>query len=317
MIELKRWESGSEGGNGDRTRWGFGRRLGGRGLLILAAAAVVVDSRVALGADGFTATAVPDSASGPEDDPPTTNAAASRSVVSGSLVICGGGRVPRAVREEFWKRAGGPRARIVVVPTASELADAPGTEDVLAPWVELGAESVVLLHTRSRERANDPAFAEPLLQASGVWFGGGDQSRITEVYLGTACERGFRGVLERNGVLGGTSAGAAIMSLVMITGGGETATTDTGFGFLPGVVVDQHALRRNRLNRLLGVIRNRPELGGVAVDESTALVVDQTGWRVVGESYVVVCRAGGAAHVRLDVYCDGDRGPLERLWPEP
>ncbi len=235
-------------------------------------------------------------------------------------MICGGGRLPESVRREFVRLAGGANARIVVVPTASEDADGPAATlaEFTEPWKTQGVASAIVLHTRSRARADEPAFARPLEEATGVWFSGGDQSRVTAAYLGTAVERALRAVLDRGGVLGGTSAGAAIMSRVMITGGSDRATVGTGFGFLPGAVVDQHALRRNRVNRLLGVLADHPDLVGVAIDESTALVVRQGHWQVVGDSYVVACRVPGAGQpMRIDVFHDGDRGDLENWRPRP
>jgi cyanophycinase len=238
----------------------------------------------------------------------------------GALVICGGGRLPESIRREFVRLAGGPKAKLVVIPTASEDADGPaaGLAEFLDPWTKRGAASAVLLHTRSRARADEAGFARPLEEATGVWFSGGDQSRVTAAYLGTAVERALRAVLDRGGVLGGTSAGAALMSRVMITGGQAKATVGTGFGFLPGAVVDQHALRRNRVNRLLGVLADHPDLVGVAVDESTALVVRQGHWQVMGDSYVVACRApGGGQPFRIDVFHDGARGSLDDWRPRP
>src|SRR4051794_16826059 len=232
----------------------------------------------------------------------------------GSLVICGGGGLPDPVRKRFVELAGGPKARIVVSPTASEDADAKGPElaEFTEPWAKRGAASVVLLHTRARAKADEPAFSKPLDEATGVWFSGGDQSRVTDAYLGTAVEKALRKVLDRGGVIGGTSAGAAITSRVMITGGQEKATVGTGFGFLPGAVVDQHALRRNRVNRLLGVLADHPGLAGIAIDEATALVVRQDRWQVIGKSYVVVCRLpGNGQHARFDVFEEGDEGMLD------
>jgi cyanophycinase len=238
----------------------------------------------------------------------------------GALVICGGGGMPDSVTDEFVRLAGGPKARIVVIPTASGYADGPAADlaGFLEPWTRRGVASAVLLHTRSRARADEPAFTRPLEEATGVWFSGGDQSRVTEAYLGTAVERALGAVLERDGVLGGTSAGAAIMSRVMITGGQDRATVGTGFGFLPGAVVDQHALRRSRINRLLGVLADHPDLVGVAVDESTALVVRQGRWQVMGRSYVLACRSPGRGQpVQIDVFHDGDRGSLDDWKPRP
>jgi cyanophycinase len=244
--------------------------------------------------------------------------AAATEAPRGALVICGGGGLPESVRKEFVRLAGGPKAKIVVIPTASEDADGPPATlaEYLEPWTKRGVASAVLLHTRSRARADEAWFIRPLEEATGVWFSGGDQSRVTEAYLGTAVDRALRAVLDRGGVLGGTSAGAALMSKVMITGGQAKATVGTGFGFIPGVVVDQHALRRSRLNRLLGVLADHPELVGVAIDESTALVVHQGNWQVMGNSYVVACHVpGGGQPVRIDVFHDGDRGSLDDWWP--
>jgi cyanophycinase len=202
----------------------------------------------------------------------------------------------------------------VVIPTASSDADGPAAvrAEFLEPWTRRGVARATLLHTRSRAQAEGPGFVRPLEEATGVWFSGGDQSRVTAAYLGTAVEPALRGVLARGGVIGGTSAGAALMSRVMITGGQDRATVGTGFGFLPGVVVDQHALRRNRVNRLLGVLADHPELVGVAIDEGTALVVRQGRWQVLGDSYVVVCRAPGAGRpLRFDVWHNGQEGSLD------
>ena len=247
---------------------------------------------------------------------PTTPPLADR----GSLLICGGGGLPESVRREFLKLAGGPAGKIVVIPTASGDADGPAAARVesLEPWIKRGAASATVLHTRSRARADEPDFTRPLEVATGVWLGGGDQSRVTDVYLGTGVERALHRVLERGGVIGGTSAGAAVMSRVMITGGRGQATVGTGFGFLPRAVVDQHVLKRNRVNRLLGVLAEHPDLTGVAVDEATALLVRHGRWRVIGNSYVVVCRpSANGQPMRLDVFHDGDQGNLEDWKPQP
>jgi cyanophycinase len=252
--------------------------------------------------------------------PPAEAQKPAPAVMPGALVICGGGRLPESARQEFVKLAGGPKAKIVVIPTASGDADGPPTAlaEFLEPWTRRGVASAVLLHTRSRARADESGFTRPLEEATGVWFSGGDQSRVTDAYLGTAVERALHGVLERGGVIGGTSAGAALMSRVMITGGQEKATVGTGFGFLPGTIVDQHALQRNRINRLLGVLADHSDLVGVAIDESTALVVHQGHWQVMGDSYVVLCRSsGGQPPMRIDVYHNGDRGSLDDWKPQP
>ncbi len=230
----------------------------------------------------------------------------------GSLVIVGGGGMPDSVRAKFMELAGGKSARIVVIPTASEYADKPEEhDDYLKEWRKLGPASLKLLHTRSRDTANSAEFTKTVDEATAVWFSGGDQSRLTEAYRGTAAEKAFDALLERGGVIGGTSAGAAIMSDVMITGGRTTASLGEGFGFLPHVVVDQHFLRRSRLNRLIGVIAEKPQLTGIGIDEATAFVVEGDKWSVLGNSFVLVIERGEkGAPVRIESIRPGQSGKL-------
>jgi hypothetical protein len=152
-------------------------------------------------------------------------------LVTGKLVICGGGRLPDQLPRRFIEFAGGTAAHVVVVTTASVYADTDKMEPKLAFWREQKLASLTILHTRSRETANEIEFAKPLTAATGVWFVGGNQSWLTETYLGTATERELRGVLARGGVVGGTSAGAAIMSPIMIRRDKPELETCLGFGF--------------------------------------------------------------------------------------
>lgn len=215
--------------------------------------------------------------------------------ISGSLVIGGGGSLPDEVFAAFLELAGGEDARIVVVPTASARADRENAGDsYLGPWRERGVKEPVLLHTRSREKAESEEFCAALKEATGVWFAGGDQSRITQAYLGTRVDRELRALLKRGGVIGGSSAGAAIMSRVMITGGSELARSGPGFGFLPGAVVDQHFLARNREARLVGLLAANAGLFGVGIDEGTAVIVRGKQMRVVGNSKTVFYLSEGA-----------------------
>lgn len=213
---------------------------------------------------------------------------------AGALVIVGGGGMPDAVRDRFVALGGGKGvARIVVIPTASAAADDRAEEaGFLDPWRRHEPASLALLHTRSRARADDPEFARAIDAATAVWFSGGDQNKLTAAYLDTATHRAIRALLARGGVVGGTSAGAAVMTEVMIEGGDPQARVGRGLGLLPGAVVDQHFLRRSRFDRLLGVVAARPGLVGLGIDEATALVVEGDRWGVVGRSYVVACRAG-------------------------
>lgn len=221
----------------------------------------------------------------PLPDPPARIAAEG---IKGSLVICGGGKLPEEAARQFMKLAGGNKARLVIIPTASSTADKADAEKFLSSWRRRMPASAVLLHTRSRQQADAEDFSSPLRDATGVWFSGGSQSRISAAYLGTGVEKALYALLARGGVIGGASAGAAIMSRVMITGGTAKADLGTGFNLLPGAVIDQHFSARKRRGRLAGVIAARPELVGYGIDEGTALIASGRRLTVVGESTVTV-----------------------------
>jgi cyanophycinase len=212
-------------------------------------------------------------------------------LAGGALVIVGGGLLPDVVRDRFLELAGGKSARLVVIPTASSRAEIPGGSKSYAYWKAQNVASVVELHTRMRQQADNTAFVKPLREATGVWMGGGDQSKLVAVYHGTAVEKELHKLLARGGVIGGTSAGASAMSAVMIEGGNPTAVVGTGLGLLPGVVIDQHFLNRNRLNRLLGVLAHHPSYLGVGIDEQTAVIVKGHTLTVEGNATVRVCFA--------------------------
>jgi cyanophycinase len=234
--------------------------------------------------------------------------------VRGSLVICGGGKLPEPVLNRFLELAGGPQARIVVIPTASALADTPEGEQKLAFWREAKVTTLDVLHTRSRAQASDPKFVKPLEQATGVWFTGGFQWRLADTYLGTAVERLVHAVLERGGVIGGTSSGAAIMSTVMIRKGYPEVELGKGFDFLPGTVIDQHFIKRNRQDRLVGVIESHPGFVGLGIDEGTAVVAQGRTLSVIGDSQVIACLAPSDDRpLRMDVLRPGDEVDLVAL----
>jgi cyanophycinase len=214
--------------------------------------------------------------------------------VPGTLFLAGGGRLPPEVLTRFVVLAGGEAGRLVVIPTATARAAADDGAETLAVWRERGLTDVVVLHTRDRTEADRPEFVAPLRTATAVWIGGGDQNRVAEAYLDTLVEAELRALLARGGVVGGTSAGTAVQSCLMIAGGRETARTARGFDHLPGFVLDQHFAARNRQARLAGVLAANPGHVGLGVDEGTALVVAGRRLDVVGRGSVHVLLAGGA-----------------------
>ena len=208
----------------------------------------------------------------------------------GSLVIAGGGSLPPEAIDYFISRAGGDESRLVIIPTASARADDPAlAEELLAPWKARPHASLQLLHTRDRDESNSEDFVKPLGEATGVWLMGGQQQRIADAYVGTRFEKELLELLDRGGVIGGSSAGAAIQSRLMIASGKTEAVISTGFDLLPGTVIDQHFSQRDRIGRLKGVVDKYPGTLGLGIDESTALLVQGRLLRVVGEGSVTLC----------------------------
>jgi len=211
----------------------------------------------------------------------------------GSLVIVGGAMRDQAILERFLDLAGGPDAQIVVIPTAG------GGEDYDQDWRGLrqfraaGATNLTVLHTNDRDEADTEEFVQPIREASGVWFGGGRQWRLADSYLNTKTHEALWELLDRGGVIGGSSAGATIQGSYLARGDSRTNTVmmgdhEAGLGFVKNVAIDQHLLRRNRHFDLLEIIQARPELLGIGIDENTAIVVKGDEFEVIGQSYVVI-----------------------------
>lgn len=216
--------------------------------------------------------------------------ARTRGPETGTLMIAGGGRLGSEIMSRFVQLAGGVDARIVVIPTAGEQDEFPDDWAGLRPLREAGARSITVLHTRDPKVADTEQFTAALRRATGVWIPGGRQWRLSEAYLNTRTLRELFGVLQRGGVIGGSSAGASIQSSYMVRGAPEgnhimmAPGHEHGFGFLTNAAVDQHLLARNRQNDLLEVIRARPELLGIGLDEGTAILVRGERAEVIGSS---------------------------------
>lgn len=227
----------------------------------------------------------------------------------GCLVIAGGGALPAELIETFLKASGGRGGVVGIIPTASSVpAQAlKGWKDTLA---KAGLE-MVALDVRKREEASQSSLLEAARRCTGFWFSGGDQNLVGDKIVGTPLHALIRDRYRAGACVGGTSAGAAVMSRLMLTGddrqgknaweelGPGAYRTREGLGLLPDrIIVDQHFVRRNRQNRLLSLVMEHPDHLGFGIDESTALVVRGEEARVVGEGGVLVydptalCRAG-------------------------
>jgi cyanophycinase len=225
---------------------------------------------------------------------------------NGSLVIMGGGGKDRTfpqVFAHFIKLAGGKDARIVIVPTA---ASSSPDHNYQHSWSldlakSMGVKKATLLHSHDRKTADTEAFVEPLKTATGVWFGGGRQWRLTKAYGGTLTEKEFHKVLERGGAIGGSSAGASIQGSFLARGdtSGNTimvGDVQQGFGFMRNTAIDQHLIARGRQKDLLKVLEdprkkmrkefNRAELLGIGIDEEIVVKGDQ--FSIIGKDQGVV-----------------------------
>jgi cyanophycinase len=239
----------------------------------------------------------------------------------GHLLLNGGGGETRDFWQKFVDLAGGPGAPIVVLPTASERPEA-GIEYVDELRQEWALTDVTSLELRSREDASQPEIVAALSRARGIFFTGGDQSRITGALLDTPAMAAVRKVFESGGVLAGSSAGTACMSEVMITGEGDfgalragAVETVRGLGFVENAVVDQHFVTRQRLNRLLSVALETG-LPGLGIDEKCALWIAPDGSvEVLGEGSVVLVdpRAAIVRRVHEDRPRFGADGVVLRL----
>jgi cyanophycinase len=212
----------------------------------------------------------------------------------GALVIVGGGKVGTEILTRLFDLAGGIDAPLVVIPTANGAADYPVDWSGLKMFKDFGATNITLLHTKDRKVADSEAFVRPITTARAVWFVGGRQWRLADSYLHTRTQREVERVLERGGVVAGSSAGASIISSYMVRGAVENNFImmapghEEGFGLMKGVAIDQHMLTRNRQDDLEEVVATHPEVLGIGLDESTAIVVQGQQFEVIGASKIAI-----------------------------
>jgi cyanophycinase len=215
------------------------------------------------------------------------------------LVIIGGGPTPLEILDRTLVVAGGKQARVVIVPFASNRNDAGQRGQRL--WRLAGAEHVAVL-----DPTDHKAALRALGQANVIWLSGGSQSRLMQTLTHEHLVELIRDRFLHGATVAGTSAGAAVMSLHMLTGQFKSdvislgpAHFGTGLGLWPDVIIDQHYIRRGRANRLLGAVLNHPECVGIGIDECTAVVVTGESFEVIGNSNVMVVDARKATDVMV------------------
>jgi cyanophycinase len=223
--------------------------------------------------------------------------------LTGTLIIVGGGNLNGSgINEKFIELAGGPEKNFVIVPTAGGNRNAQGElipydeQRIVAPWLKLGVKHVRMLHTHDPKVADTEEFAKVLRDANAVWFNGGRQWNIVDSYANTLTYREFHKVLERGGVIGGSSAGATIQGDYLVRGaisGADVVMTpepnhERAFRFLRHVGIDQHINTRNRWDDIIPVVKKWPDLLGIGLSESTAIIVKGDRFEVMGAWKVAV-----------------------------
>ncbi|MFO0865279.1 MAG: cyanophycinase [Gemmataceae bacterium] len=207
-------------------------------------------------------------------------------VKKGTLIIIGGGGMPKGGLKRFIELAGGPDAPIVVLPTS--MPDPLPKTGGDAFLLKAGAKNVAVINARERKDVEDPANLELLRKARGIWFGGGRQWRFVDAYEGTKAYPLIHDVLARGGVIAGSSAGATIQGDYLVRGSplGPNIMMAEGyekaFGFLPGVAIDQHFAQRKRFGDMTALMKTYPQYLGIGLDEATAIVVSSHIAEVIG-----------------------------------
>ena len=217
---------------------------------------------------------------------------------NGTLLIAGGGVRDAAIYERFIELGGGAEdGRFIIVPTAGGNYGGDGDvrdyneDQVLRGWRARGVQNVSMLHTHDPAVADTEAFV-----ATAVWFNGGRQWNIVDSYAGTRTYDEFHEVLERGGVVGGSSAGATILGEYLVRGdtrGSGIVMTDEenhqlGFEFIRKVAIDQHINTRNRWDHIIPLIEQQPHLLGIGLSEDTAIIVTGDKFEVMGDWMVAV-----------------------------
>ena len=234
----------------------------------------------------------------------TIASAPSRRAAQGPVMPIGGAETTEPggeILERFIDLAGGTNARIAIIPTASDDPQRSG-EGYAELFRELGAKKADWLRVEQRADANTDEALSLLREATGIFITGGDQARLVELLVGTLVMECIRMRNADGVVVAGTSAGASILSTLMMAGGtgvggdsNDSAARKSmvdvvaGFGLLQDIIIDQHFSQRGRLGRLLSVFAGTPGLVGLGLDEDTAVLIDREGTlEVLGSNMVTI-----------------------------
>lgn len=210
------------------------------------------------------------------------------------LVLIGGGDRSAEAVSRFVEWAGKEKARILIITWASGVPQE-SFESLKEDFGKFKTESFEHAPLAPLDADKRKQFLEQLKNATGVFFSGGDQNRIMEVLKDEPLYNALREKYDAGAVFGGTSAGTALMSTPMMTGendltviDGKKVGTRKGLGLLPNAILDQHFIKRQRENRLFGLVLENPNMLGIGIDEDMALLVkDNRTAEVIGATYVM------------------------------
>ena len=223
----------------------------------------------------------------------TTCSAAFAQAAKGALVIVGGGGTTHAIVTRTLQLAGGKDAVVAVLPQSSAVEGA--GDSSVKMWLDAGAKAA------GKVDFKQPDAKTALESATLIWIPGGDQNRFMAAIEGTGLDDVIRAQYRKGTVVGGTSAGAAVMAEFMMTGDADlkaltagSTVMKKGLALWPGALIDQHFLARQRNNRLLSAVLDRPALVGIGIDEGTAVIARGSSFEVIGRGAVMVIDARDA-----------------------
>jgi cyanophycinase len=217
----------------------------------------------------------------------------------------------RHILERFVAVSGGRDADIVVIPTASRLRETGPRYEQL--FREIGAARVSSMDFDTRRDCQEPSRLARIAEATGIFFTGGNQLRLTTLLGGTPVAKLVRSRNARGVAVGGTSAGASILSEHMIAFGDEGSSVVSGsvrlapgLGLTNRFIIDQHFTQRDRLGRLLTALTYNPFAVGIGLDEDTAAFIgpDET-VEVEGSGGVTVVDAADVSFSSMDSVTEG------------
>lgn len=214
---------------------------------------------------------------------------------NGFLFIHGGGTIDDEFKRQFRLYAGGATAPFVCIPTATD--PIPGYDEKGISQA-FGFSDATIRHTRDQMLADSETFVRPIKQASAVYIDGGRQWRLADAYLNTRTHRELEELLDRGGVIAGSSAGATIMGSFLIRGdttGNKIIIGDhtEGFGLIKHIAIDQH-IKPNKIepnhrwDDLAEVIAHDPDLLGIGIAQDAGILVEQDVISVLPGGFVLV-----------------------------